>query len=576
MIKTLNKIYFMVFNDVSSLITLIFFFLSLSFLDLLGLGIIVNFITIIVDQKSNNLIFFDFTKFFFNNLELEYNLIVYGFSIIFVFILKNTLSIYFNYYVINFSLDISKKYRISMIKKIFLIPLATVNKLSNAEVIKIFGENIANFESAIQSFLKLLSDTVVLLAIIIFLGFIEIKSLSFILFIIVFFSYLFNYFYLSKLKMMGKSINKNLENIFKNISYALNGYKEFKILSKISFIQNSFINSTQEIKKYRLKQRIISILPRHLLEIIIISFICLYVILFQLFNSDLNKIIPIISAFGIAAIRLIPIFNQVISSINVIKFSSNSINNIENFLSYKNADYFQKEDHLNLDEIKFENVSFFYENNKKILNNIDIQIKKGDFIGIVGKSGSGKSTFLNLLIGFIKPKSGIITINQSKNLTLLNNFSNLIAYIPQDITLLNDTILKNIALEDKVSEQKKNEIIEICLKLGLIEEYTNPDNFLFKKLEEFGSNLSGGQRQRIAIARAMIHKRKILILDEVTSSLDKLTGDKFIDLLNNIKSGLTIIIVSHKPNSLRNCDRIYKVDKGVLENHQFKNTIISQ
>ena len=358
MIKTLNKIYFMVFNDVSSLIILIFFFLSLSFLDLLGLGIIVNFITIIVDQKSNNLIFFDFTKFFFNNLELEYNLIVYGFSIIFVFILKNTLSIYFNYYVINFSLDISKKYRISMIKKIFLIPLETVNKLSNAEVIKIFGENIANFESAIQSFLKLLSDTVVLLAIIIFLGFIEIKSLSFILFIIVFFSYLFNYFYLSKLKMMGKSINKNLENIFKNISYALNGYKEFKILSKISFIQNSFINSTQEIKKYRLKQRIISILPRHLLEIIIISFICLYVILFQLFNSDLNKIIPIISAFGIAAIRLIPIFNQVISSINVIKFSSNSINNIENFLSYKNADYFQKEDHLNLDEIKFENVSF--------------------------------------------------------------------------------------------------------------------------------------------------------------------------------------------------------------------------
>ena len=114
------------------------------------------------------------------------------------------------------------------------------------------------------------------------------------------------------------------------------------------------------------------------------------------------------------------------------------------------------------------------------------------------------------------------------------------------------------------------------MKLGLIEEYTNPDNFLFKKLEEFGSNLSGGQRQRIAIARAMIHKRKILILDEVTSSLDKLTEDKFIDLLNNIKSDLTIIIVSHKPNSLRNCDRIYKVDKGVLENHQLKNTIISQ
>ena len=112
------------------------------------------------------------------------------------------------------------------------------------------------------------------------------------------------------------------------------------------------------------------------------------------------------------------------------------------------------------------------------------------------------------------------------------------------------------------------EIIKICFELGLIEKKDNANDFLSQHIEEYGSNLSGGQRQRIAIARALIHKRKFIILDEVTSALDKATEEKFIELLNTIKKDLTIIMVSHKINSLRNCDHIYKVDhKGAIDNY---------
>ena len=157
---------------------------------------------------------------------------------------------------------------------------------------------------------------------------------------------------------MGKNVNDNIEILFDNLSYSLRGYKEFLALKKKDFIKDRYINAAQNIKSNRLKQKLISLLPRHLLEIIIIGFICIYILIFQSFNKELSSLVPILGAFSIAAIRLIPIFNQILSSINILKFSKNSIYNINKFLKYNESESSNSLQYDEFKEIVFNNVYF--------------------------------------------------------------------------------------------------------------------------------------------------------------------------------------------------------------------------
>ena len=241
MLQNLKQTYLMIFNKLSVFITLIFFIL-LSFFDLVGIGIITNFISIIVNQGSENLIFSDFSKFIFIDFSHKKKIEVYCYLILLIFILKNFLSIYFNYYVLNFSLKFSEKLRIQIINKLFLLKFETITTISNAEAIKIIGENISNFEGVIQSIIKLTSDLILVISIIILLLFVDYKSLLVISLIIIIFIYFFNFIYLSKLNKMGKNVNDNIEILFDNLSYSLRGYKEFLALKKKDFIKDRYIN----------------------------------------------------------------------------------------------------------------------------------------------------------------------------------------------------------------------------------------------------------------------------------------------------------------------------------------------
>ena len=490
MLQNLKQTYLMIFNKLSVFITLVFFFILLSFFDLVGIGIITNFISIIVNQGSENLIFSDFSKFIFIVFLHKKKIEVYCYLILLIFILKNFLSIYFNYYVLNFSLKFSEKLRKQIINKLFLLKFETITTISNAEAIKIIGENISNFEGVIQSIIKLTSDLILVISIIILLLFVDYKSLLVISLIIIIFIYFFNFIYLSKLNKMGKNVNDKFEILFDNLSYSLRGYKEFLALKKKDFIKDRYINAAQNIKSNRLKQKLISLLPRHLLEIIIIGFICIYILIFQSFNKELTSLVPILGAFSIAAIRLIPIFNQILSSINILKFSKNSIYNINKFLKYNESESSNSLQYDEFKEIVFNNVYFnYYNNENKTLTDINLKIEANKFIGIEGESGSGKTTFLNLFLGFLKPNSGSILINNKNDLSLINNFTNLLAYIPQEITIIKDTILKNIALSENVSIENINKIKNICIELGL-SDINTVDNFLLNMLEENGSNIS--------------------------------------------------------------------------------------
>jgi len=202
-----------------------------------------------------------------------------------------------------------------------------------------------------------------------------------------------------------------------------------------------------------------------------------------------------------------------------------------------------------------------------LFNNINLEIKKGDKIGILGESGSGKSTFIDLLIGFLKPSTGEILINDNqKNSNLLNLTSN-IGYVPQNVYIIDGTIEENIALNKKKKDKDKiNNLIEFCL-------LSNLSNDLKKKqtlnLGEKGSTVSGGQKQRIAIARSLYQNPKLLILDEATNALDEEMEEKLMDNLFNQSDIETIIIINHRKSSLKNCNKFFKLDnKKIIQTNK--------
>ena len=213
--------------------------------------------------------------------------------------------------------------------------------------------------------------------------------------------------------------------------------------------------------------------------------------------------------------------------------------------------------------LKFKDVNFSYKKNENILENFNFEINKGSFVGIFGNSGSGKSTLLNLICGLIDPVSGKISVD-SKDISInIANWRKQIGYVSQDIILLNDSIQNNIIFGAENIDTKR--IQEILKKTKLDEFVLSLKNGLNTKVGERAIKISGGQKQRIGIARALYREPSLLILDEATSALDSKTSNQIIDTINDFKSNMTIIFVSHDLKILKNCDFIYELKNKQLQ-----------
>ena len=264
---------------------------------------------------------------------------------------------------------------------------------------------------------------------------------------------------------------------------------------------------------------------------------------------------------------MIPLISSFSSSLSIIKYNLNTVDILyEDFYKYKNiksSKNFEKVEGLEFENIRIEELSFSYLNNEiNILKNINISIDSGLSVGIVGKSGSGKTTLIDLMLGLLTPKSGLIFINDKPLKDIIDLWRNSIAYLPQDVFLIDDSLKSNIALgEENVDEKKLQESLE---KAKLDVFVKNLPNGVETSFGDEGSRLSGGQRQRVALARAFYKEKKILFLDESTSSLDAQTEQEINNEITSLGREYTKIIISHKESSLVNCDLIIKLHEGEI------------
>ena len=289
---------------------------------------------------------------------------------------------------------------------------------------------------------------------------------------------------------------------------------------------------------------------------------------FVLSDQDITALLPLLSLIVVSIIRIMPGLNLIQNSISTLKTIMPSYNYIQEQLkNYQDNSLLEKEKKsISFKEyISLSDISFRYPNNEKnVLNKINININKGDKLGIVGKSGSGKTTMVNMLLGLIHPTEGDMYIDNKKIDFFKYEWKNIIGYVPQDIFLLEDTIKNNITFGIEKTNIDEELVKNVCKQAQIYDFVMSLPHDLNTLIGERGYNLSAGQRQRLGIARVLYRRPDLLVLDESTSSLDNETEKKFIDDVFKSSKEKTIIFISHKLDALKNCNKIYRLDNGKI------------
>ena len=371
-----------------------------------------------------------------------------------------------------------------------------------------------------------------------------------------------------RLHTMGRAKTEAAFQAFKTTSEAMSGIKEIKLRGSEKKFINRFFIPSKALAKYGANINLISTLPRYLLEVVAFGGMILIVIYLMSKKMDnFSEIIPIISLYAMTGYRLMPALQVVYSGIARIKFSIPSFNIIaEGFSQTDTKDLTQ----TNQDLLSFENkieikqVSFSYKNpDVLVLDNLNLKITHNTTVGLMGSTGAGKTTLIDILLGLLTPDNGSISVDQKEiNLENLSAWQKNIGYVPQNIYLTDDTIERNIAfseLENTIDAEQ----VKKAAKMANLDVFINTLPEKYKTfVGERGIRLSGGQRQRIGIARAIYHNPKVLVLDEATSSLDGITENTIMDAIQNLSHKKTIIIIAHRLSTLIACDIIHMLANG--------------
>ena len=372
----------------------------------------------------------------------------------------------------------------------------------------------------------------------------------------------------SFLGRIGKERIKANENRFISVSEVFGAVKEVKFgrLEK-SFIKR-FSDSSKTFARHMVNSHILQNLPRFALEIITFGGLLLLVMILYSQTGTFNNIVPIISVYVFAGYKIMPALQTIYSSITLLRFVSPALDALDKDIKSSQISKKINQSTLQLkNQIALKNISFNYPNTlEKALKNINVIIPAFTTIGIVGSTGSGKTTLVDVMLGLLEIQQGTLEVDQkiiSQNNMI--SWQQSIGYVSQHIYLIDDTVAANIAfgIEPKNIDQKA---IEYAAKIANLHEFIVSDlpEQYQTILGERGARLSGGQRQRIGIARALYHKPQVLILDEATSALDNITEKKVTDSLNDLKKKITIILIAHRLNTIKACDNIILLEKGEI------------
>tara|TARA_B100000780_G_C21124675_1_gene455956 strand:- start:571 stop:2361 length:1791 start_codon:yes stop_codon:yes gene_type:complete len=379
------------------------------------------------------------------------------------------------------------------------------------------------------------------------------------------------YFSSNYLNQIGKGRLKSNQLRFMSLSEAFGATKEIKVGGLEKVYIKRFSDSAQIFARTTASSQVLGQLPRFALEAVAFGGIILMILYLMLQKGSFNNALPIISLYVFAGYRLMPALQQIYASFTQLTFVGPSLEALsKDIKNLKPFNSNQDQGVLSLNkEITLKNIHYNYPNTSRTaLKNINLIIHAKTTIGLVGSTGSGKTTTLDIILGLLEAQKGVLEVD-GQVITKKNTraWQRSIGYVPQHIYLADDTVAANIAF-GKEPKDINQEAVEKASKIANLNEFVINElpNQYQTTIGERGVRLSGGQRQRIGIARALYHDPQVLILDEATSALDNLTEKAVMDAVNNLSKNKTIILIAHRLSTVKKCDKIFLLEKGEIRN----------
>ena len=549
---------------------LLLFTLIAIFLETLGLATFFPLISAVLDENYFANPMYQKISNFLGIESIDINIFIVFF--VSLFIIKNLYLVFFtywqNYFTNNVSLRICNDLYSAYLKKNY----AFHAKSNSAFLIRNINES-ASIDAILLRILVLINEFILVTGILILLFFVNFLATIIIFSICIISLYIFNLFTKSKIKAYGEKKFSIFGSYMKNLYEGIHAFKEILLFNKKEYFINNNLKYRKRLLDYQLIFNLFSYLPRALIEVICIISVLLLIYVLSMGQNTIQQIIPVLAVFSASAFRLFPSALKIFSSLQSFSYIKPVIDNVESEIRNMKTetDYIEIKDKIEGDhtiffekEIDFKNINFHYIKDKPLLTNANLKIIKGKSVGIIGKSGTGKSTFLNIFTGLLSPITGKILVD---GVNINNNkilWREKIGYVSQDIFLLDSSIGENIAFgvaKEKIDYLRIAKCIELVELEAYVDELIDGVNTM---VGEKGIKISGGQRQRLGIARALYNAPDILILDEATNSLDKNTENKILDTLKNLKNDFTIVMISHHENPLKIVDEVYELKFNTL------------
>ena len=550
-------------------------FLFSSLVDLIGLGLIVPYFYLVMgmptaESKGIALL---------NHLGLqdagrEQQLLALGGMLIIVFLLKALLGIWANRSVFRFSLKQQTRLRSVLMTAYQGLPYTEYLRRNSVEYIhgiQVLTQHYAN--NIVVPSLRILGEGVVALVILGFLA--RSNSIALALMVVIFVPVVGGYHWLfrGKLKRYGQEANLASKRVVKAIHEGIEGLKEIRVLGKESYFHAMVSEGSNVYAQSFVKSQIITAAPRYLLELLLVVFVVSLVWATLGLGRDLQTLAPVLALFGMAALRLLPMVNTFSTGLLQLRFYRNSVAQL--YTDLQNVSLFtatpgqfqvpQGTNDIGFESLRLNEIDFRYPGAaQSALAGIDMEIKLGESIGLIGASGSGKTTLIDVLLGLLEPQYGTIKYNGQPLHEQLSNWRRQVAYLPQQVFLVDDTLRHNVALGERDADIDNARLERAITNARLDELVKQLPLGVNTWLGERGVRLSGGQRQRIAIARAFYYGRNVLIMDEATSALDNETEREIVEEICSLKGQKTMIVIAHRLTTVMHCDRIYKLENGTI------------
>jgi len=599
MVDYLSKVLYVLTGSRKSLIFLLLIFIFTSILEAFGIGLVGPFISLASNPESIQSISILDWAYRKSGVESPQQFIpMVGFVIIIVFSIQALLYFLAQTYIYRYTHQQKSRLIARLLKAYLTAPYIFYLKQNTANIIKnIITETNVFSNGCLLGLLIFTTNGIVVGVLMGLMAYSSSLLLVMVLVILVPTFLLFNKLG-HRFKRWGRTQSETQREMIRTVNHGLGGLKETRVIGCESYFEKKMDAQVRKYARAATLSQASSLLPNIFIKTCLIIFVVLFVSLFNIFFTESEQdLTAVMGVFAVAAVRLIPAASQFISAMGKMRTSSHALdmlyldlkeiekrevhNRLEslNGSTAKESVKRRKKDRNSLNfanQIELIDVNYRYPGASELsLDQISFKIKKGESIALIGKSGAGKTTLVDVILGLLELESGDIEVDGVSIYNNLRSWQNLVGYIPQSIFLTDDTIERNIAFgvpDNQIDQGRLDKAIKAAQLEELVEQL--PDG-IKTAVGERGVRLSGGQRQRIGIARAIYHEREILVLDEATAALDNETESRVTAAINSLAGTKTLIVIAHRLSTVENCDRVYMLEKGrVVKSGSYQEVVL--